>query len=251
MGRVGVVQLAHLPFVRHTVDPDLLVDAWSSDDGAALVLAGRATHEGIRTVATGFGRAASLTPLLDRAAATHPVPARLLISAGAEPAVPAAWRWEPGRPWHWMLTRDVPAEQDGDPRVEELRDPTEVAALLDREAPDSFARPGTPGVEAWLGVRADGVLLAAGAVLRQHDGSGHLRAVTVSADARGRGLGRLLSTALTHRALIGPRVSSLGVYADNGPALRIYAGLGYRTCHTLVGGPLTRRSSTTAVAPSR
>jgi GNAT superfamily N-acetyltransferase len=249
--RVGVRELGHLPFVRHQVDPELLVGAWLGDDGAAVVLAGRRFHDGTRTVATALGGAAHLSPLLAHAADAHPVPARLLLTAGSQDAVPLAWRWEPGQRWHWMLTRRTPTTP-ADPRVVELHDPAEVAALLDREAPDSFARPGTPGIEAWLGVRAEtGGLLAAGAVLRQPDGTGHLRAVTVSSSARGRGLGTVLSVALTRRALAGPGVSSLGVYVDNEPALRIYRGLGYEVAHTLVGGPLSSRCITTAAEPSR
>ncbi|QBR93592.1 GNAT family N-acetyltransferase [Nocardioides euryhalodurans] len=249
MRAVGVEELRDLPFVRHQVDPGLLVGAWQGADGAALVLAGRHLDEGPRLVATALGAPEPLAPLLAYAAASQPLPARLLIAAGSEAAVPAAWSWSPGRRWHWMLTRAQP--QPSDPRVVEVDDPDEITALLDREAPGSFARPGTPGIEAWLGVRVAGRLDAVGAVLRQPDGTGHLRGVTVAATARGRGLGRLVSTALTARALAGPGVASLGVYVDNAPALRIYRGLGYEVAHTLIGGPLSGSSITTAVVPSR
>ena len=131
-------------------------------------------------------------------------------------------------------------------------DTDEVDALLDEAAPDSHARPGTPGVEAWLGVRDDdGTLVGVGAVVRQPDGTGHLRAVTVLEHARGRGLGRELSTAMTRRAMRGPGVASLGVYLDNEPALRIYRGLGYEVAHSFSSGPVSGSSITTAVAPSR
>ena len=249
MRAVGVEELRHLPFVRHQIDPDLLVGAWVGEQGAAVVLAGRHLNEGTRVVATAFGGAEPLAPLLANAATCHSVPARLLLTAGAEAAVPPAWTWDPGQRWYWMLTATSPPATD--PRVVEVRDAGEVTALLDREAPDSFARPGTPGVETWLGVREAGRLVAVGAVLRQPDGTGHVRGVTVESDSRGRGLGRLLSAALTRRALAGPGVASLGVYVDNEAALRIYRGLGYRVAHTFVGGPLSASSITTAAAPSR
>lgn len=248
MRAVQVEELDHLPLVRHTVDPRLVVAAWVGDEGAALVLAGRPLPDGTRVVATALGGPAGLAPLLAHAAAHHPVPARLLMSADADEALPDAWSWDPGPRWHWMITRT--AVPHADERVVEVDDPAEVEALLAREAPDSFARPGLPGIEAWLGVREAVRLVAVGALLRQPDGSGHLRAVTVEAAARGRGLGRLLSTALTRRALTGPRVSSLGVYVDNVPALRIYRDLGYEVAHTLLGGPLSARCITTAFAPS-
>ena len=250
MRSVGVEELGHLPFVRHQIDPGLLVDAWLGDAGAAVVLAGRRLNEGVRVVATALGDPGPLVPLLEHAARHHPAPARLLLTAGAEAAVPAGWAWQPGQRWFWMLSDTPPPAAD--PRVVEVHDAGEVTALLDREAPDSFARPGTPGIEAWLGVPddADG-LVAVGAVLRQPDGSGHVRGVTVASEARGRGLGRLLSAALTARAMTGAGISSLGVYVDNKSALRIYRGLGYEVAHTFVGGPVTGRSNTSAAAPSR
>jgi ribosomal protein S18 acetylase RimI-like enzyme len=88
-------------------------------------------------------------------------------------------------------------------------------------------------------------------VLRQPDGTGHVRAVAVAQSHRGRGLGRELSRALTRAAMGGSGVCSLGVYVDNEPALRTYRGLGYEVVHTFTSGPVTARSSTTAVAPSR
>ncbi len=123
--------------------------------------------------------------------------------------------------------------------VEEIDDADEVNALLDAFAPDAHARPGSPRVETWLGVREAGVLLAVGALARQHDRTGHLRAVTVAPEARGRGIGRELSAALTHRALDGGSgVATLGVYVDNLPAVAVYRRLGYDVIHTFASGPI-------------
>ena len=113
-------------------------------------------------------------------------------------------------------------------------------ALLDAFAPDAHARPGSPRVESWLGMRMDGVLLAVGALARQHDRTGHLRAVTVAPEVRGRGIGRELSAALTLAALHGGSgVATLGVYVDNLPAVAIYRRLGYDVVHTFASGPVT------------
>ena len=79
----------------------------------------------------------------------------------------------------------------------------------------------------------DDRLVAAGALNRQHDGTGQLRGITVLPSEERRGLGRLVSTALTRRALAGASgTASLGVYTDNAPAIRLYERLGYRTVHT-------------------
>jgi len=152
------------------------------------------------------------------------------------------------RQWHWMRTTHLPEP----PAVEVVPvADDEVTPLLDVVAPDWHARPGTPGIEVWLGIRDHGPLVAVGAVLRQPDGTGHVRAVAVAPDHRGRGLGRELSRALTRVAMADTGVASLGVYVDNEAALRTYRGLGYDVVHTFTSGPVTGRSSTTAVAPSR
>ena len=88
--------------------------------------------------------------------------------------------------------------------------------------------------------------------LRQPDGTGHLRAVTVlAARPRPGPRARAQHGADPARRWRGPGVASLGVYLDNEPALRIYRGLGYEVAHTFSSGPVSGSSITTAVAPSR
>ena len=246
MRSVGVEELAHLPFVRHQLDPGLVRGAWRAGD-AAVLLAERRVVGGTTVAATGFG-GSDLPALLAGVADEVDVPDRVMVTGPAE-AVPARWPLAEVRRWHWMLTTREPSPPTVD--VVEVEDPAEVSALLDVVAPDSHARPGTPGIEAWLGVRDEGRLVATGGVLRQPDGTGHVRAVAVAQSHRGRGLGRELSRALTRAAMGGSGVCSLGVYVDNEPALRTYRGLGYEVVHTFTSGPVTARSSTTAVAPSR
>jgi GNAT superfamily N-acetyltransferase len=244
---VGVSELEHLPFVRHAVDPDRVLGAWRLDEAAA-VAARRPMAREVLTTVTGFGPAPDQARLLVALTAELAPPDRLTVAAPVQ-VVPEAWRLLEVRHWNWMLSTTSPPGET--PDVVEVDDADEIDALLDEAAPDSHARPGTPGIETWLGLRDEGSLVAVGAVVRQPDGSGHLRAVTVARHARGRGLGRTLSIALTRRALSGPGVVSLGVYADNEPALRIYRDLGYEVAHAFTSGPLTGSSSTTAVAPSR
>jgi GNAT superfamily N-acetyltransferase len=246
--RVGVEELSHLPFVRHQLDPALVSSAWRSGE-AAVVSGRRLTREGTARVVTGFGPEQELARLLAGVVPDVDVPDRVLVTAPAA-VVPSAWPLAEVRQWHWMLSTTVP-DPTGAP-VAEVTDPDEVTALLDVVAPDSFARPGTPGVEAWLGLRdGDGRLVAVGAALRQPDGTGHLRGIAVHPDARGHGLGHALSAELTLRAMAGTGISSLGVYVDNEPALRIYRRLGYEVVHTFTSGPVSASSITRAAAPSR
>lgn len=247
MRAVGVSELDYLPFVRHQLDPALVLGAWRLDEAVAVLSRRPIAREEVTALA-GFGPGPHQARLLGSLAAEIEAPDRLTLTAPAE-VVPDAWQLDPVRHWNWMLTTTFP--QGPTPDVVEVDDPQEVEALLDLAAPDSHARPGTPGIEAWLGLRDGRVLAAVGAVIRNPDGSGHLRAVTVAPYARGRGLGRSLSVALTRRALSGPGVASLGVYADNEPALRIYHGLGYEVVHAFTSGSVTGSSRTTAVAPSR
>lgn len=244
---VGVDELRHVPFVRHQIDPALVEGAWVLGE-ASVVLAHRLLPRGRVLAVHGFGADDDLAPLLTTLAADGVRPDRVMVDADAA-TVPAAWPLSDLRSWHWMLST-TPPPHDPLP-VERLDDEQEVAALLDVEAPDSLARPGTPGIEAWHGVREAGALAAVGAVLRQPDGTGHLRAVTVASRSRGRGLGRALSTTLTRLAQAGTGVSSLGVYTDNEPALRIYGDLGYAVAHTFRSGPVSGSTITTAAAPSR
>jgi ribosomal protein S18 acetylase RimI-like enzyme len=247
MRAVGVEELGHVPFVRHQVDPATVLGAWVAG-GAAVVEGVRRLADGTARFVTGFGPEPDLPTLLAGVADRIEAPDRVLVTAPAT-AIPGAWPVTEVRRWHWMLTRTTPPPAGV--AVEEVADEAEVTALLDTAAPDSHARPGAPGIEAWLGVREAGRLAAVGAVVRQPDGTGHLRAVTVAAGARGRGLGRELSVALTRRALRGGGVASLGVYVDNEPALRIYRGLGYAVVHSFTSGPVSVRDITTAVPQSR
>lgn len=247
MRAVGVRELGHIPFVRHQIDPGLVTGAWRAGRAAAVV-GRRRLAETTVTVVTGFGPPTDLAGLLARVAGEIEVPHRVMAT-GPVDALPAAWPVTEVRQWHWMLTTRMPPPAPT--AVVEVTDPDEVAALLAAAAPDSRARPGTPGVETWLGIREAGRLVAVGAVVRQPDGTGHLRAVSVLPERRGRGLGRGLSRALTRRAMGDTGVASLGVYVDNEPALRIYHDLGYDVAHTFTSGPVNGRSITTAVAPSR
>lgn len=217
-------------YVAHRLDAETFVRAWAMGDAVVIVLDPRPGDAGSRL--TGLGPAADLAPLLAQVAAVEPRPSRVSVESGAARAVP--WPLATTRVWAWMLCDELPPEPDQP--VVEVGDAAAVNAVLDAANPDSFARPGDPGVERWLGAYVAGELAALGAITRVGDGTGYLQGVTTLPAYRGRGLGRAVSAALTRRAMAPTGVATLGVYVDNDPALAIYRRLGYRTVHVFTSG---------------
>lgn len=245
MREIGVEELFATsadPFVRHHVDPAGTRRAWVY--GAAAVVDGAGGRPG--GVASGvvfscLGPPADLAPLMAEVASVVEPPLRLTVETTSYDAVPEGWRHSRHHRWHWMLTGSTPpvpayplAEVDG------AEGAAEINAVLDAANPDSFARPGTPGVECWLGVRDAEALIAVGALIRQPRGAGHLRGVSVLPTHTGLGFGRAVSAGLTLRGLsTGSGVVTLGVFVDNAPAVAIYERLGYVVSHTFASGPLS------------
>ena len=155
----------------------------------------------------------------------------------------------PASAWDWLVTAVRPT--DVDPAVVRLDPAAEREAILDclRESnPDTSADPGHPGEAAWFGVRGDGALLGvigAGELRGAPEGgdrSWHLHGLGVRPAARGRGLGGALTAAATAAGLdAGADWVSLGMYASNTVARRVYERLGF----TVEG----RFTSYRAVAP--
>lgn len=240
--RDGLVAACEDPLVHHQLDLDQVVRAWV--EGPAVVVqhgVGWSDAPDGALAMLCLGPAAALDPLVARVAEIEPEPWRVVVEAASEPALPVGWRPRTPSRWHWMLTRvdPGPARTDGpgESGVVEVAD-DEVEALLDEANPGSHARPGTPGLEVWLGVRdRDGVLASVGALVRQTDGTGHLRGITTRPTHRGRGLGEAVTRALTTRALArGSGVATLGVYTDNEVAVRLYRRLRYDVVHTFTSG---------------
>ncbi len=143
--------------------------------------------------------------------------------------------------WLFRWTRHAPPPVAGTERVVALSaaDHPEIDDLLDRAFPEAHTRPGDPGVRGWYGIR-DGDRLVACAADRSRNGIGSISAVAVDPQARGRGLGRALTTVLARRLVAEHGVASLGVMVDNPHADRLYRRLGFtdalgRTSVTLAG----------------
>lgn len=138
--------------------------------------------------------------------------------------------------WDRFTTDVAPVPQPGEDAVVPLdaeADGETIAACLDVANPTTHARPGAPDDAGWWGVRGrDGGLLGVLGVVARPGArvpSRHLHGLGVVPAARGRGLGAALTATATRDALAaGAPWVSLGMYADNAPARRIYAALGFR-----------------------
>jgi ribosomal protein S18 acetylase RimI-like enzyme len=121
-----------------------------------------------------------------------------------------------------------------------VQDDEAVEALLAAAGPRSDVLPGTAGVRGWLGARVDGELVACGALTRRVAGAGHLASIATLPSSRGRGVGGAVTAALTRWSLrgVGDEVCTLGMYADNEAARRMYRRLGYRLRHEFSSRPL-------------
>ncbi len=105
----------------------------------------------------------------------------------------------------------------------------EVRALLDRAAPDSYARPGGTGVRRWAGWRdPGGALLAVAADAWSAPEVGFLAGVATDPRARGRGLAGAVCAFVTNALLVEHGRVGLMVDDWNTGALAVYRRLGFR-----------------------
>lgn len=105
---------------------------------------------------------------------------------------------------------------------------SEVAALLAAHAPDSYARPGVPGVRRWAGLRAGGELVAVAADAWPAPTVGLLAGVATAAAYRGRGLAERVCRWVTRELVSSYGRAALMVDDDNAAAIAVYERIGYR-----------------------
>lgn len=159
------------------------------------------------------------------------------------PGVRARFGVEAFSSWDRMSTSsapDQPAPVEGmQPRaLDPVEDAPAIRACLAEANPGSRADPGEVGEAAWFGVasgeRTGHLLGVVGASLRRGDPAGgdlswHVHGLGVRPAARRLGLGAVLTAAVTRAGLAaGADWVSLGLYASNDGARRVYERLGYR-----------------------
>jgi ribosomal protein S18 acetylase RimI-like enzyme len=188
-----------------------------------------------------YGRAvrypAGVAPFHALADPDHPAAWRdlaVLTGPGAEVAVagsvPAA---HPG----WELTERIAGVQfvddslraEPDPEAVELTaaDVPEILDLIDRTRPGPF-RPRTIELGTYVGIRADGALVAMAGERLHPPGWTEISAVCTDPAYRGRGLATRLVRAVAHGIRARGETPFLHTAAGNRPAIRLYESIGFR-----------------------
>lgn len=218
-----------------------LVHGWLGDGAVAWL--GTDAEERVPYLSA-LGAPDRVAALLAEVLGELPPRQRLTVPRGAAALLPAWVGIEDAADWDFRHRTGPPPPQPGEERVVRVVDESAVAAVLAVTSPGASAVPGDPAVRAWWGVvGGDGRLLACAADTSAATGVGHLSSVAVRPEARGQGLGRAVTAAVT-RALLaeGRDVVTLGLYADNAAAAAMYDRLGFRHDHRFTSGRLLQRS---------
>lgn len=216
------------PYVRWQVDPARTPRGWVVD---AAVAFDRLDRQGRRTITVVGTPAAAARAVRCLVPVAEPV--RVTVPRGTLQVLGDGVRVGDGADWDWFRTDVRPAPTADEERVVTVADDDAVRTLLAAASPRHSAVPGDDEVRRWVGVQADdGTLLACAAHTEAVPGVPHLASIATHPSARGQGLGALVTGALTRRLLDeGSPAVTLGMYADNDVARRMYLRLGYRCDH--------------------
>ena len=215
-----------------------VVAAEGDDDAVLLHLAGRRG-----TTVAGRGEPAGVRALLGTLLVAGRLgPASWMsLPRGTDPGAEALATLGLARfsSWEWLATDAAPGRPtDGRVVVEldRVADERAIRACLAAANPSTSADPTAEGEAAWFGVRGEAgdLLGVVGAALRggrpEGGASWHLHGLGVRPGARTGGLGTALTAAAAGAAFErGAPWVSLGMYADNAAARRIYERLGFVT----------------------
>ncbi len=135
-----------------------------------------------------------------------------------------------------------PPVQPGEDLVALEPDHQALLELLAASSPTASAQPGNEKVSRWVGIREGGALIACAADTSGATGVGHVSSIAVHPDARGRGLAKAVTAALTRTLLAeGNDLVTLGMYAHNTAGRAVYDALGFADEHRFSSGPLQVR----------
>lgn len=225
----------HDPFTRGSLRRPL-VRGWLR--GRAVAWMSAAEHS---SYLSALGEPAEVGALLAELLPELPPGQRLTVPRGTPAHLPA-WVSLTGNDWDFRWLDRPPPRQPGEDAVRTVDDDAEVAVLLAAANPEASAQPGDPDVRRWVGVRESGVLVACAADTSSATGVGHLSSIAVHPAARGQGLGKVVTAALTrHLFDEGCDLVTLGMYADNAHGRRTYDALGFADDHRFTSGPLQVR----------
>jgi ribosomal protein S18 acetylase RimI-like enzyme len=222
-------------FVRWQVRADVPLQAWDVGGAVAFVRTRSSGRRQLTVLGAPDAAARAVLALLNEPDVTgraHGV----TVPFGTLPLLQDDLRIGPGDDWDWMWADASTMRQPHvDDRVELLADDArdDVIDLLAAASPRHSSDPGDPDVLAWYGVRdSGGELVVCAAHTESVPGVPHLASIATHPRVRGQGLGTALTATVTARLLAaGAPVVTLGMYADNDVARRMYARIGYVCSH--------------------
>ena len=227
----------HDPFTRSSLRRPL-VRGWLS--GRTLAWVGVDPEESTPYLSA-LGDPAEVAALIAELLPELPPGQRMTLPRGT-PALLPAWVALEGNDWDFRWLARPPSMQPGEEAVRDLHDDREVTDLLAESNPGASAQPGDPNVLRWVGVHERGELVACAADTSVATGVGHLSSIAVRPSARGRGLGRIVTAALTRQRFDdGCDLVTLGMYADNTHGRATYDALGFADEHRFTSGKLQVR----------
>lgn len=244
LGSAAEVLLAtdHDPFARSSLRRPM-VRGWAGDGATAWL--GVDPDDRTPYLST-LGEPAAVAALLTELLGELPPRQRVTVPRGTPVHLPA-WVGLDGNDWDFRWSTAPPPEQPGEQLVGPVHDEQAVKALLAASSPTASAQPGDAAVRRWVGVHEHGVhehgeLIACAADTSGATGVGHVSSIAVHPDARGRGLAKAVTAALTRQLLDdGNDLVTLGMYASNAAGRAVYDALGYVDDHRFTSGPLLVR----------
>lgn len=205
-------------------------------EGSAVALHRRSDH-GVPGTAV-LGTASGLATLLDdpevRDWVTGAPKRHLSVPRGTVDVVAARLDLGTrGGEWDWLWTRAEPPTVTGEDAVRPLEPGAreEVVRFLDEHSPRTHGRPFARPGQLWVGVRdrVGGRLVAVGCSEQWQGGIPALAGIAVDVARRGHGWGAAVTAHLTRRAVRETGACTLGMFADNDGARRLYHRLGFTT----------------------
>jgi ribosomal protein S18 acetylase RimI-like enzyme len=205
--------------------------AWRTPDGTAVAFTGYDAEDNVRSLAA-LGPPEATAALVLAVHGELPPGIRIMVPRGTP--LPLAGPVD----WNFRATREEPPEQPAEDLVTWCEDHEAVTGLLRLVSPDASVWPGDPKARGWAGIR-DGRLLACLADTTSVAGVGHVSAIAVHPEARGRSYGPSITAWAARRLFAeGHDVVTLGVYADNAVGLRMYDRLGFTVDRAMTSGTL-------------
>ena len=211
------------------------MESFGDDEGVLLVLQAQ-DQPGVSLLGRGDG--AAVDRLLTEAGPfDHVRWMSVPRTSRPTPRVLDALRLRPFSAWDWMASDTAPPVVHGEDRVRRLDPVREAAAIrscLAESNPSTSADPSAAGEIGWWGVDdGSGLVGVVGVAARAASDGGaswHLHGLGVRTAARGSGVGSALAAVATRTGLAaGAEWVSLGMYASNDTARRLYQRLGFRT----------------------